>query len=163
MRGRPAVGTDRGNRKNLLISNRMFRFNPSLVSRLMVMIPAAEDRNRCYTRSMTRVVLLAPLLVFLAILGCATEQAPATPDIPATVIAAVVAALPGTEVALTPDIEATVQSRLQTKVAGLPTPTLPPLPTELPTPTATPTLEPTPVPATPTRIPTSVEGTDRFQ
>ena len=114
------------------------------------------DPGRCYTRWMARLVLLAPLLAFLIVLGCATEEAPPTPDIPATVNAAVVAALPRAVAAATPDIEATVESLFQTKVAGLPTPTVPPVPTDLPTPapTATPTLEPTPVPATPTRVPT---------
>ena len=72
------------------------------------------DPGRCYTRWMARLVLLAPLLAFLIVLGCATEEAPPTPDIPATVNAAVVAALPRTVAAATPDIEATVESLFQT-------------------------------------------------
>ena len=112
---------------------------------------------------------LAAALFLMA--ACATEVPTAaptqttvptdTPDLPATVQAAVAAALPTTTPTHTPDIDATVEARIAATLAAIPTPTIvptatpTPVPTETPTPTATPTPTPTPIPtATPTPFPT---------
>ena len=102
-------------------------------------------------------------IVTVALIGAAVAACgnvappPPTPDIPATVIAAVQQAIPTPTPTPTPDIPATVRAEVQLGVqealAAIPTPT----PTN--TPTSTPTPEPTPGPtqtptATPTPLPT---------
>ena len=138
---------------------------------------------------------LPPLTLYLALLlaiGCAGEKPAtvspviptaiptATPDLEATVQAAIDQALPterptplpdidatveagiaATQAAMptatptpppTPDLDATVESRMAATIAAMPTPTPTPTPTHTPTPTASPT--PTPIPtATPTSTP----------
>ena len=98
------------------------------------------------------------LVAFLAAVGCTATP---TPDIQATVTAAVAAAVPTTTPTPTPDIDATVEARLQATISAIPTATALPTPTDTPVPTATPTPIPTPtytpVPIpTPTPIPTPV-------
>ena len=120
-------------------------------------------------------------LTLIASSACAGESPASTPDLGATVEAAVSSALP-TETPTplpdinatitagmdatreaeptatptpqpTPDIDATVEARMAATIAAVPTPTNTPLPTDTPIPTATPT--PTPVPtATPRPTPT---------
>lgn len=107
----------------------------------------------------------AAILTGLAVAACGSSAPPTpTPDIPATVEAAVQQALPTPTPTSTPDIRATVQAEVEATMAAIPTetatptPTATPLPTATPTPTATvtPTLTPTPT-ATPlpTWTPTS--------
>ena len=134
-----------------------------------------------------RILLLLFLVpVLLLSLACAGESAAtdpaATPDLEATVQAAVSAALPtetltpqpdieatvaagiaatrAAEPTLTPtpqptpDIDATVEARMAATIAAMPTAT--PTPTLVPTATPAPTASPTPVPtATPTPVPTA--------
>ncbi len=140
--------------------------------------------------------VLAPLLMCFAVLlavACAGESPPsvatepptvvptATPDLGATVQAAVSAALPtetptptadisatitaGMEATRTaaptptptppptPDLDATVEARMAATIAAVPTPTHTLAPTASPTPTPTPTATPEPT-ATPTPTPT---------
>ena len=97
-------------------------------------------------------------IALVLLLAACTEPSPApepTPDIAATVQAAIQAALPTP--APTPDLDATVQARLEATIAAMPTAAPPPTPTATPRPTATPnpTATPTPAPtATPTPSPT---------
>ena len=90
--------------------------------------------------------------------ACSEPAPPApTPDIDATVQAAVAKALPMEPPSPTPDVQATVQAGVRATMEAMPTPTptLTPTPTPTPTPTATPTNTPTKT-ATPrpTRTPT---------
>ena len=105
--------------------------------------------------------VLAPVIAVLLAVGCAgkspTPVLTATPDIEATVQAAVAAALPTATPTPTPDIDATVEARIGVALAAIPTPT--PVPTDTPTPTPVPTDTPTPTPVptdtpTPTPVPT---------
>ncbi len=102
----------------------------------------------------------------LWLVGCGGSPAPQpTPDIAATVEAAVAMAMPTETRTPEPDIEATVAAGVQATVVAMrpsPTPTLAPTwtPTVTPTPTAThtptPTSTPTPTPTpTPTSVPTN--------
>ena len=104
------------------------------------------------------VMWLFGLTLLLAVAGCTVTEPTATPDIPATVAAAVRAAYPTPTPTPTPDIPATVAAHLRATIAAMPTATPTPTPTPTPPPTATPTptLTPTPVPptATPTITPT---------
>ena len=83
-----------------------------------------------------------------------TETPTPPPDIEATVaagIAATVAAVPTPTPtpSPTPDLDATVEARMSATIAAIPTPTHTPAPTPTPTPTTTPTptLMPTPTPS----------------
>ena len=87
-----------------------------------------------------------PLLFLAFLLACSaptpsppTPPSP-TPDLQATVDAAVAAALPTAIPLPTPDIEATVSARMEATIAAMPTATS--IPTPTPTPTATPTPDP---------------------
>ncbi len=93
----------------------------------------------------------AVLLGSLVFAGCATAQPSPTPDIAATVTAAIEAALPTTMPIPTPDIQATVEAHVQATIVAIPSPT----PTVTPIPTAT--LRPT---ATAIPIPTSTPFPD---
>ncbi len=100
----------------------------------------------------------AAILTGLAVAACGSSAPPTpTPDIPATVTAAVQQAIPTPTPTPTPDIPATVQAEVQAAMAALPTdtptPTATPIPTNTPTPTATTTPTPTPTP-TSTPLPT---------
>lgn len=79
-----------------------------------------------------------------------TETPIPTPDIDATVEARVAEELPTETPAPTPDVDATVEARLSARATAVPTPS--PTPTPTPTPTTTPTPVPTP---TSTPMPTS--------
>ena len=131
-------------------------------------------------------ILMLALTFLLA--GCAGEtETPvpvATPDLEATVQAAVATALPtaaptptpdidatvtagisATQAAAptqtppptpTPDINATVEARMAATIAAMPTPTNTPIPTAIPTPTPVPTVTPRPTATpTPTPVPTA--------
>ena len=94
-------------------------------------------------------ILLAPI-VGLAVAACGPGAPPTpTPDIPATVEAAVQQAIPTPTPTPTPDIRATVEAEVQATMAAIPTetptptPTATPVPTETPMPTATATPTPT--------------------
>ncbi|MDE2801286.1 MAG: trypsin-like peptidase domain-containing protein, partial [Chloroflexota bacterium] len=77
-----------------------------------------------------------------------------TPDIAATVEAAVRSAVPTP--APTPNLEATVTALLEATVAAMPSPTPSPAPTATPRPTPRPSPTPTPAPTpTPTPLPTA--------
>ena len=89
-----------------------------------------------------------------------TEAPIPSPDVDATVAAGVVATM-AAEPAPTPtplptiDLDATVEARMAATIAAMPTPTNTPTPTATPVPTATPTPVPTATPtATPTPTPT---------
>ena len=86
-----------------------------------------------------------------------TEAPDLTPDFEATVEARVAAALPTGTPVPTPDFEATVVARMVATIVAIPTPS--PTPTLTPTPPPTPTFTPTPTPTpsptpTPTHTPT---------
>ena len=103
------------------------------------------------------VLLSIALVVVLAACTSEEELSPTTPplptpDVPATVVAAVLDTLP--TLAPTPDVLATIEVR--PTPTGRPTPTPPPTSTPYPTPTPRPTATPTPRPtATPTPRPTA--------
>ena len=113
--------------------------------------------------SVSLFAILLALIVGLAVAACGSGAPPtSTPDIPATVEAAVQQAIPTP----TPDIQAMVDAGVQEALAALSTATPAPLPTPIPipepaaTPTPTPTAVPTPMPTstplpTPTSTPTS--------
>ncbi len=93
------------------------------------------------------------LIVTLLLMGACAEDrevliATATPNIEATVQAAVAAAIPTPTPTPLPDLDATVSAGIAATLAAIPTPT----PTATPVPTATPTPTPT---TTPTPEPTS--------
>ena len=95
------------------------------------------------------------LLVGTAVVACTSGAPPSpTPDIPATVEAAVQQALPTPTPTPTPDIPATVRAEVAATMAAMPTETPTPTPTATPLPTATPTPTPTATP-TPTPTPTA--------
>lgn len=85
-----------------------------------------------------------------------TETPIPTPDIDATVAARLAEELPTETPFPTPDVDATVEARLSARATAMPTPsptrTLTPTPTQIPTPTSTPTPALTAVP-TPTLTP----------
>ena len=103
-------------------------------------------------------VLTATTLFCLA--ACFRPTDP-TPDIEATVQAAVAMAILSPTPTSTPDAEATIAAKVRSTVEAMaPSPTSTPVPTATPiptsTPTATPTSTPTPIPtSTPTPTPTS--------
>ena len=102
-------------------------------------------------------ILLISALIAIGSLACTqaevTVVATPTPDLGATVEAAVVRALPTETPTPTPNIDATVQARMSATLTAAPTPT--PTPTLTPIPTPTPTVTPSPTPRpTPTRRPT---------
>ena len=101
---------------------------------------------------------LAPALLWLAGCGVLAPAPEPTPDIAATVEAAVAMAMPSETPTPEPDIAATVEAGVQATVEAMrPTPTSTPEPTATPTITPTPTRTPTPAPAptaTPTPTPT---------
>ena len=82
-----------------------------------------------------------------------TETPIPTPDIDATVEARVAEALPTETPVPTPDIDATVEARLSARATAMPTPSPTHTPTPVPTSTSTPTHTPTPAPS-PTHTPT---------
>ena len=97
--------------------------------------------------------ITAALIVGLAALACGSGAPPTpTPDIPATVEAAVRRALPTPTPTPTPDIPATGQVEVRAALAAMPTVT--PIPTPAPTPTPDPTATPAPT-AVPTPTPTA--------
>ena len=131
---------------------------------------------------------IAAALALLLSVACASDSGPvepaSTPDLQATVQAAVSAALPtdtptpppdieatvaagiaATRAAEptstptpepTPDVDSTVVARMAATIAAMPTPTTPPTPTATPVPTPTPIPTATPEPtATPTPVPTA--------
>ncbi len=105
-------------------------------------------------------LLLGALLLFWAT-ACAQPPPPEpTPDIDATVQAAIAEAMPTDTPTPTPDVQATLQAMVQATVEAVPTGTtipevLTPTHTPVPAPTYTPTPKPTPTPW-PTRTPTPV-------
>ena len=111
--------------------------------------------------SVSPFAILLALIVGLAVAACGSGAPPSpTPDIPATVTAAVQQAIPTPTPTPTPDIRATVDAQVQATMAAIPTetptptPTATPVPTETPMPTATATPTPTPTP-TATPLPTA--------
>ena len=98
--------------------------------------------------------LLVPALVstLTALAACVGAPPTPTPDIPATVDAAVAAAIPTATPTPVPDLEATVQAGIEATLAAMPTAI--PTPTATPMPTPTPTATPLPTP-TATPPPTS--------
>ena len=90
--------------------------------------------------------------------ACSEPPPPApTPDIDATVQAAIARAMPTEPPSPTPDVDATVQAGVRATMEAIPTPTPTPTPTATltPTPTPTPTNTPTKTPTrTPTKVPT---------
>lgn len=98
--------------------------------------------------------VLALIVALLLMVACAGDRevliATATPNIEATVQAAVAAAIPTPTPTPLPDLDATVSAGIAATLAAIPTPT----PTAIPVPTATPTPTPTATP-TPTPEPTS--------
>ena len=62
------------------------------------------------------------LFSILGFVGCITTVATPTPDIPATVTAAVEAALPTVPLTPTPDIDATVETRPRSLAGNLDSP-----------------------------------------
>ena len=96
---------------------------------------------------------LAGVIVALTAAACAwmSPPPPATPDLEATVEAAVAAVLPTAAPTRTPDIDSTVEARMAAILAAIPAPA--PVPTAAPTPTGTPTPWPAPTP-TPLPSPT---------
>lgn len=104
--------------------------------------------NHLNTKESNRLwVFIFAILVLAA--ACAPVDNSPTPDIEATVRAAVQAAIPMPTPTPTPDIEATSQARIQAAFAAQPTAT--PIPTPEPTSTLTPAPTPT---ATPLPLPT---------
>ena len=100
--------------------------------------------------------LLAAALLWAAACSEPAPTAP-TPDIEATVQAAVAKALPTEAPSPTPDVQATVQAGVRATMEAMPThtPTFTPTPTPTYTPTPSPTVTPTKTPTrTPTRTPT---------
>ena len=89
------------------------------------------------------------LLIFVGLVGCQTAQPASTPDIAATVTAAIEAALPTITPIPTPDIQATVEAHVQATIVAIPspTPTVTPIPTATLRPTATAIPIPTPSPS----------------
>ena len=102
--------------------------------------------------------MFAAVLLWAAACSQPAPPTPApTPDIEATVQAAVAKALPTEPPSPTPDVQATVQAGVRATIEAIPTPTPTATltPTRTPTPTATPTNTPTNTPTrTPTRTPT---------
>ena len=85
-------------------------------------------------------------------LGCGlTPTSEPTPDIEATVQAAIKAALPASTSSATPDVEAAIAARVRATVEALATPTA----TQTPTPTATVVQSATKTPSPPTTTPTA--------
>ena len=113
-------------------------------------------------RNAAALAVLTALTLVTVLAGCSQPAPPiATPDIPATVAAAVREALPTATPTPTPDIPATVEAGIKAAMAALPTatPVLTPTPEPTATPTPEPTLTPTPTAtatATPTPTPTPV-------
>ncbi len=105
----------------------------------------ATERNRSMAK-LTTITLLALAVVFVFACTQSPSNTP-TPDIDATIQAAVVASIPTPTPEPTPDVDATVSAAIEaTKDAGRQTPTHTPqpTPTETPVPTSTNTPEPTP-------------------
>ncbi len=96
------------------------------------------------------------LLLGIAVVACggAAPSAP-TPDIAATVVAAVERAIPSPTSTPTPDIRATVEAEVRATLAANPTSTLAPQPSDTPIPTPTQEATPTETPP-PTSTPTSI-------
>ena len=124
---------------------------------------ARTEVPACYQGAATRVPALLAAFVTIAAMwlaGCGGSPAPEpTPDIAATVEAAVAMALPTATPTPPPDVEATVAAGVQATVEAMrPTPTSTPEPTLTPTITPTPSLTPTPTPtSTHTPTPTATQ------